>query len=182
MYGYYQNAAVSIPNRQLETGQLRQGVRLYYFGLAKVGMAMATVPSDEAIEAAAMGNLAAFDLEALKPLQFLLPRSWNRCLRLFPYWLWQVDDHILPSVCSHLASSGFTRFPPDPIVLVVSPLKSPVRDQFSILSTRGISAAVVGDSKQPDSNIMAGKFSFRVCKATTTHPANVRRQRLPWRN
>ena len=60
----------------------------------------------EAIEAAAMA-LAAFDLEALKPLQLLALRYLVREIDVFacfPYWLWQVDDHIdiLPSVCSHM--------------------------------------------------------------------------------
>ena len=127
-------------------------------------MASATMPSDEAIEAAAMASLAAFDLEALKPLQLLALRYLVRgkdVFACFPTGFGKsMIFHILPSVCSHLAASGFTRFPPDPIVLVVSPLKSLMRDQVSILSTRGISAAAVGDSKQSDSDIMAGKFSF----------------------
>ena len=79
---------------------------------------------------------------------------------------------ILPSVCSHMAASGFTRsrFPPDPIVLIVFPLKSlmVISSQFC----RREESLPLGDSKQPDSDIMAGKFSFRVSKATTRHPGD----------
>ena len=78
----------------------------------------------EAIEAAAMA-LAAFDLEALKPLQLLALRYLVREIDVFVCFPTGFGKSMITSISYHLCAvtCGFTRFPPDPIVLVVFPLK-----------------------------------------------------------
>lgn len=123
-----------------------------------------SMPDDEAITAAVSSSLSIFGVEALKPLQLLALRYIVRgrdVFACFPTGFGKsLIFHILPLVCSRLSANGFRQYPTNPIVLVVSPLKSLMSDQVSILTSKGIRAGCVGQSKPMDADIKAGKFPF----------------------
>ena len=64
---------------------------------------------------------------------------------------------ILPSVCKALFCRGFD-MPSLPVVIVVSPLSSIVKDQVTYLRSHGFEAAFIGESAKQDNDIFEGKI------------------------
>ena len=69
---------------------------------------------------------------------------------------------MLPLVTHEQHTAGVNLFAKHPIVLVLSPLKSLMEDQVTVLLSRGLSAAIIGASSEHDSRIKQGCYSF-VC-------------------
>ena len=63
---------------------------------------------------------------------------------------------ILPSVYNVLHNQGFD-MPPSPVVIVVCPLSSIVKDQVSYLRSLGFEAAFIGENEKRDKDIVEGK-------------------------
>ena len=100
----------------------------------------------------------------LKPLQRLclknlvlerdvlacLPTGFGKSL-VFQAW---------PTVCKILCTDcSFSKWPEDPVIVVVCPLMSIIEDQIRYLESIGISAACVGQNTEVDHNIAYGNFS-----------------------
>ena len=68
--------------------------------------------------------------------------------------------HFLPHVCARLAANGFQQYRVDPVVLVVTPLKSLMRDQAAILKQKELAADFVDESDSSDAAIKVGKFPY----------------------
>ena len=67
---------------------------------------------------------------------------------------------MLPLVTHEQHAAGVNLFTKHPIVLVLSPLKSLMEDQVTVLLSRGLSAAIIGASSERDSGIKQGCYSF----------------------
>lgn len=63
---------------------------------------------------------------------------------------------LLPSVYKALFDQGFD-VPSSPVVIVVSPLSSIVKDQVGYLRSLGFEAAFIGESENQDKDIIEGK-------------------------
>ena len=122
------------------------------------------MPDDEAIATAMSSVLTLFDfgVQNLKPLQMLSLRllvGRRDVYACFPTGFGKsLIFHLLPHVCARLAANGFRQYPADPVVLVVTSLKSLMRDQVAILKRKGFAAAFVGESDSSDAAIRVGKF------------------------
>ena len=88
------------------------------------------MPDDEAIATAVSSILTLFGVQNLKPLQMLSLRLLVGRQNGFGNSL---IFHLLPHVCARLAADGFRQYSAGPVVFVVTPLKSLMRDQVAIL-------------------------------------------------
>ena len=78
---------------------------------------------------------------------------------MLSYGLWKVANFSF-SPARLCPTSNFRQYPADPVVLVVTPLKSLMRDQVAILKRKGFAAAFVGESDSSDAAIKVGKFPY----------------------
>ena len=123
-------------------------------------MAVVTPTSAEIREAIVQSVKFIPDVKDLKPEQKLiveyvvqkkdvfaaLPTGFGKSLTF----------QILPSVYIALNNKGFD-VPSSPVVIVVSPLSSIVKDQVGFLRSLGFEAAFIGESEKQDRDIIEGK-------------------------
>ena len=77
-----------------------------------------------------------------------LPTGFGKSL-IFQAW---------PTACRILSSYGFSQWNEEPLLLVVCPLLSIIRDQIQSLLSIGILAACAGESPEMDLDIAEGKY------------------------
>ena len=124
------------------------------------------MPDDEAIATAVFSVLTLFDfgVQNLKLLQMLSLRLLvNRrdVFACFPTGFKKSLIFLLfTHICARLAANGFRQYPADPVMLVVTPLTSLMKDEVAILKRKEFAAAFVGESHSSDATIKVGKFPY----------------------
>ena len=121
--------------------------------------------SDDAMTIAIDQSCPQFDIASVKPLQRLALSQLVRgddVLACLPTGFGKsLIFHLLPNVCKVLQTVGYSRaFAIDPIVLVVAPLLSLMKDQVAYLTECGVRASMIGASQATDKEIKAGKFEI----------------------
>ena len=118
---------------------------------------------DNDLQTALKESLALFPVDELKAEQRLiiekivarrdvfgqLPTGYGKSLTF----------QLLPGVLSCLKAKGY-EFPPNPLVVVISPLMSIVEDQVKYLRSLGVKAGYIGESKKSDREILDGKGDY----------------------
>ena len=86
-----------------------------------------------------------------------------------------ITFQILPSVKKYLDGSLVS-----PLVIVVCPLKSIIKDQVNYLRSLGLKAAFVGESAENDKKIIEGTAEIDLLYGSPIHLLQLKHQKIEW--
>ena len=115
------------------------------------------------LQTALKESLALFPVDELKAEQRLIIETIVARREVFGQlptgYCKSLTFQLLPGVLSSLKAKGY-EFPPNPLVVVISPLISIVEDQVKNLRSLGVKAGYIGESKKSDREILDGKGDY----------------------